>query len=109
LDGYAPGLKGSVIGRHPITTVDLAAGAHRGNLYHADLTLSQMGPWRPMPSLAGYRTPVERLWHTGAGAHPMGLQNGWSGRASGPSRLGELARHQRRGPRAGLVAGRPRA
>ena len=82
LDGYAPGLKGSVIGRHPITPVDLAAGAHRGNLYHADLTLSQMGPWRPMPSLAGYRTPVERLWHTGAGAHPMGLQNGWSGRTT---------------------------
>ena len=82
LDGYAPGLKGSVIGRHPITPVDLAAGAHRGNLYHADLTLAQMGPWRPMPSLAGYRTPVDRLWHTGAGAHPMGLQNGWSGRTT---------------------------
>jgi len=96
LDSYAPGLKGSVIGRHPITPVDLAAGAHRGNLYHADLTLSQMGLWRPMPSLAGYRTPVEHLWHTGAGAHPMGLQNGWSGRTTARTVLKALGRPSRR-------------
>jgi beta-carotene ketolase (CrtO type) len=82
LDGYAPGLKESVIGREPITPVDLAAHATRGNLYHVDLSLSQMGPWRPIPSLAGYRTPVGNLWHTAAGAHPMGLQTGWSGRST---------------------------
>lgn len=82
LDGYAPGLKGSVIGREPITPTDLAAHAPRGNLYHVDLSLAQMGPWRPIPSLAGYRTPVDRLWHSAAGAHPMGLQTGWSGRTT---------------------------
>jgi beta-carotene ketolase (CrtO type) len=40
----------------------------------------QMGPWRPTPSLAGYRTPIKGLYHSGAGAHPMGTVNGWSGR-----------------------------
>lgn len=82
LDGYSPGLKKSVIGLNVITPSDLEAGAHRGNLYHADLSMSQMGPWRPIPSLAGYRTPISGLWHSGAGAHPMGLQNGWSGRTT---------------------------
>ena len=41
-----------------------------------------MGPLRPTKSLSGYRTPVEHLWHTAAGAHPMGALNGWSGRTT---------------------------
>ena len=92
LDGYAPGLKDSVIGRAPITPADLAAHAPRGNLYHVDLGLAQMGPWRPIPSLAGYRTPVEHLWHSAAGAHPMGLQTGWSGRTTARTVLRALRR-----------------
>jgi beta-carotene ketolase (CrtO type) len=44
--------------------------------------MSQLGPWRPTPTLAGYRTPVAGLWHSGAGAHPIGLLNGWSGRTT---------------------------
>jgi beta-carotene ketolase (CrtO type) len=55
---------------------------YKGNLFHVDMTLSQFGPWRPTPSLAGYRTPVPGLWHTGAGAHPLGTLNGWSGRTT---------------------------
>ncbi|GAA5168600.1 hypothetical protein GCM10023321_62930 [Pseudonocardia eucalypti] len=46
------------------------------------MSLSQLGPWRPVPSLAGYRTPIERLWHTASGAHPVGGLTGWSGRTT---------------------------
>jgi beta-carotene ketolase (CrtO type) len=82
LDLYAPGLRESVIGHWVNTPKELAKKSFRGNIIHADMSLSQMGPLRPTPSLAGYKTPVDRLWHTAAGAHPMGALNGWSGRTT---------------------------
>jgi beta-carotene ketolase (CrtO type) len=84
LESYAPGLTDSVIGAHATSPQDLArfSPVHKGNLFHVDMTLSQFGPWRPVPSLSGYRTPVPGLWHTGAGAHPLGTLNGWSGRTT---------------------------
>ncbi|MEA2141783.1 MAG: hypothetical protein QOI64_213, partial [Solirubrobacteraceae bacterium] len=33
-------------------------------------------------SMAGYRTTIDGLWHTGAGAHPIGGVHGWSGRTT---------------------------
>ena len=81
-DSYAPGLADSVIGTYVKTPKTLGGQATGGNLIHADMTLSQFGPWRPTPSLAAYRTPVRQLWHTAAGAHPMGALNGWSGRTT---------------------------
>jgi beta-carotene ketolase (CrtO type) len=80
----APGTTASVIGATATSPQDLAHFSHvtKGNLFHVDMTLSQFGPWRPTPSLSGYRTPVAGLWHTGAGAHPLGTLNGWSGRTT---------------------------
>ncbi|HLF40853.1 MAG TPA: hypothetical protein VI854_05185, partial [Acidimicrobiia bacterium] len=68
---YAPGTRDAVIGLHATSPQDLRSFSpvHKGNLFHVDMSLSQFGPWRPTPSLAGYRMPVEGLWHTGAGAH----------------------------------------
>jgi beta-carotene ketolase (CrtO type) len=82
LDTYAPGLAESVIGHWVQSPKDLAKKSYRGNIIHADMSISQMGPLRPTKSLAGYRTPVAHLWHTAAGAHPMGALNGWSGRTT---------------------------
>jgi beta-carotene ketolase (CrtO type) len=82
LDEHAPGIKDAVIGSFVRTPDDYNAMAGRGNLYHADMTLAQLGPWRPTPSLAGYRTPVRNLWHSGSGAHPVGGLTGWSGRTT---------------------------
>jgi beta-carotene ketolase (CrtO type) len=88
-DGYAPGTRASVVGAHATSPQDLAgfSPVHKGNLFHVDMTLSQFGPWRPTPSLSGYRTPVDGLWHTGAGAHPLGTLNGWSGRTTARTML----------------------
>jgi beta-carotene ketolase (CrtO type) len=82
LEEHAPGLTDAVIGTFVRTPDDYRAIAGKGNLYHADMTLAQLGPWRPTPSLSGYRTPVENLWHSGSGAHPVGGLTGWSGRTS---------------------------
>lgn len=80
----APGVTASVIGWHATSPQELAliSPVHRGALMHVDMTLSQLGPWRPTRSLSGYTTPWRGVWHTGAGAHPSALLNGWSGRTT---------------------------
>jgi beta-carotene ketolase (CrtO type) len=81
---YMPDLKDLVIGSTPTSPADLASISkiHKGSAFHADPTLSQFGPWRPIPAMAGYRTPIEGLLHAGSGNHPMGTVNGWSGRTA---------------------------
>lgn len=78
----APGVKASVIGDFYVSPDDLSRFSYNtlGGPYHVDMTLSHMGPWRPTPSLSGYKSPIKGLYHTGAGAHPVGAINGWSGR-----------------------------
>jgi beta-carotene ketolase (CrtO type) len=97
LDTYAPGLADSVIGQWVQSPKKLAQKATRGNVVHVDMSLSQMGPLRPTKSLAGYRTPIENLWHTAAGAHPMGALNGWSGRTTART-VDRVLRRGGRGP-----------
>jgi beta-carotene ketolase (CrtO type) len=82
IDSYAPGLKSSVIGSYVKSPREIGNQVYRGSLYHVDMAMTQLGPNRPTPSLSGYRTPVDGLWHTAAGAHPMGALNGWSGRTT---------------------------
>jgi beta-carotene ketolase (CrtO type) len=82
LDPYVPGLSKAIIGASLQNPDSFRDRAHNGHVLHADVSINQMGPFRPTRSLAGYRTPVRRLWHTAAGAHPMGLLSGWSGRST---------------------------
>lgn len=84
LEDYAPGINASTIGARVTSPVDLEqeSGLHRGNLFHVDMSLNQFGPWRPTPSLSGYRTPVPGLFLGGAGSHPMGTLSGWCGRSA---------------------------
>jgi beta-carotene ketolase (CrtO type) len=81
-ESFAPGTAETIVGQSASGPRDLAkySDVHRGNLLHVDARITQMGPWRPTRSLSGYRTPWRGLWHAGAGAHPIGLLNGWSGR-----------------------------
>jgi beta-carotene ketolase (CrtO type) len=81
LHAKARGLAQAEIGRFAVSPDDLATYSYQcSHPFHLDMSLAQMGPWRPTPSLAGYRTPIKGLYHSGAGAHPMGTVNGWSGR-----------------------------
>lgn len=82
LESHLPGFKEHVLGDYLVTPETLPRFSYNNaqHPFHVDMTLSRMGPWRPTPSLSGYRTPIKGLYHAGAGAHPMGTVNGWSGR-----------------------------
>lgn len=84
VDQYAPGFRESIIDLHITTPDDFETRyhVHKGNYEHADVVLSQLGPWRPVPSLAGYTTPIDNLYHSGSGAFPMSFISGWPGRST---------------------------
>ncbi len=84
VERHLPGFTALVVSSFVHTPDDLVGWSHgtTGGPYHVDLSLDQLGPWRPWPSFAGYRTPIRGLYHAGAGAHPLGTLNGWSGRSA---------------------------
>jgi phytoene dehydrogenase-like protein len=84
VDRVAPGFAGSVEQMHVQTPLDLERelGLRRGNVMHVEMGLDQMFLYRPMPELAGYRTPVDGLYLTGASTHPGGGVFGASGRSA---------------------------
>ena len=81
--GYAPNLRrGTVLGSFLFTPLDIerrcsnmVRGSHHGGAY----TGGQIDGGRPVPGLAGYRTPVEGLYLCGAGCHPGGSIHGAPG------------------------------
>jgi beta-carotene ketolase (CrtO type) len=81
---YAPQAGDAVLDMHVTTPADFESRYHiaRGNYEHVDCSIAHMGPTRPVPSMAGWKTPVDGLWHSGAGAFPMAFLSGWPGRSS---------------------------
>ena len=84
VDAVAPGFAASVEQMHVQTPLDLERelGLRRGNVMHVEMSLDQMFAWRPLPELAGYRTPIDGLFLTGASTHPGGGVFGASGRSA---------------------------
>ncbi len=84
VDAAAPRFADSVEAMHVQTPLDLERelGLRRGNVMHVEMTLDSMFAWRPLPELAGYRTPLEGLYLTGASTHPGGGVFGASGRSA---------------------------
>ncbi len=80
----APGFTGSIEQVHVQTPLDLERelGLRRGNVMHVEMGLDAMFAYRPLPELAGYRTPVRGLFLTGASTHPGGGVFGASGRTA---------------------------
>jgi beta-carotene ketolase (CrtO type) len=58
--------------------------ARHGNPFanpnHIEMSIDQLLAFRPTPSLASYRTPIDGLFLTGAGTHPGGGITGVPGR-----------------------------
>jgi phytoene dehydrogenase-like protein len=69
---YIDGLSELAIDRQVMTPVDFEARfrAPDGNVYHVDPVATRFGPLRPAVGLAGYRTPVDGLFLSGASTHP---------------------------------------
>ena len=73
---YAPNMTwDNIIGYTPQTPYDCARMpnmAPEGNWAVIDHIPSQAGKFRPVPELAGHKTPIANLYATGSGWHPMG-------------------------------------
>ena len=84
VDAAAPGFSDTIEHVHVQTPVDLERelGLRRGNVMHVEMGLDSMFVYRPLPELAGYRTPVRGLYLTGASTHPGGGVFGASGRTA---------------------------
>ncbi|XP_010636817.1 pyridine nucleotide-disulfide oxidoreductase domain-containing protein 2 isoform X2 [Fukomys damarensis] len=82
VEAYAPGFKGSVVGRDILTPPDLERvfGLPGGNIFHCAMSLDQLYFARPVPLHSGYRSPLRGLYLCGSGAHPGGGVMGAAGR-----------------------------
>ncbi len=74
LEGYAPGLRDSILFQQVLTPWDLEQefGLSEGNIFHGELSPEQLLFLRPAPGWSRYRTPLRGLWLCGSGAHPGG-------------------------------------
>ena len=95
---YAPNVPGAVRALQVLTPVDLERtyGLTEGNIFHGDLSIDQLFLMRPVPGWARYRTPVNRLYLCGAGAHPGGGVTGAPGFNAAREVLRDLRRWGRR-------------
>jgi len=84
VERFAPGFADTIEHVHVQTPLDLERelGLRRGNVMHVEMGLDSMFSYRPLPELAGYRTPVRGLFLTGASTHPGGGVFGASGRTA---------------------------
>lgn len=82
LTEFAPGFKGSVIAKDPISPLDLERefSLTGGNIFHGAMVPHQLYFQRPLGGWARYRTPIKGLYLCGAGAHPGGGVIGACGR-----------------------------
>jgi phytoene dehydrogenase-like protein len=78
---YAPNVPNAIMARQVLTPLDLERtyGLTEGNIFHGDLRLEQLFFMRPVSGWSQYRTPIDRLYLCGAGAHPGGGVTGAPG------------------------------
>ena len=78
---YAPNMPGSVVARCVLTPLDLETrfAITEGNIFHGDLSLTQMFHMRPLAECSQYRAPIRGLYLCGAGTHPGGGVTGAPG------------------------------
>jgi phytoene dehydrogenase-like protein len=82
LAGFIPNLKNIILHRQVLTPWDMeqVVGLSQGNIFHGELSLSQLFFLRPVPGYAGYRTPIPNYYQCGSGTHPGGGISGAPGR-----------------------------
>lgn len=94
VEAHAPGFRASITARHVRTPALMAEelrwpGAHP---MYLDISLDQLGFWRPTRRLASHRVPgVENLYTCGAGTAPVGGIAGSSGKAAALKLLKQVA------------------
>ena len=78
---YYKGVEDMQVAVRPLVLPDIEERfwAIDGSVYHVDPTLSRFGPNKPVAGFAGYKTPVEGLYLTGSGTHPVAGISGMPG------------------------------
>jgi phytoene dehydrogenase-like protein len=102
IERFAPGFRDLILARHVLGPADLQrrnANLVGGDVGGGSYTLDQV-IFRPVPSLAPYRTPVRGLYLGSAATFPGGAVHGVPGRAAARLALAE-ARLRRLAPRMG--------
>ena len=61
-----------------------------GHPMYLDITLDQLGPLRPTRHLGDHRTPIARLYISGAGTNPTGGIAGTPGRMAAQALLEDV-------------------
>jgi phytoene dehydrogenase-like protein len=86
---YCPNLKDSILHRQVVTPWDLEqdVGLTEGNIFQGELSLEQLGPFRPVAGWSRYRTPINDLWMCGSCVHPGGGIMGAPGELAAKSLL----------------------
>jgi phytoene dehydrogenase-like protein len=71
---YYKGLDSLEIDRTVLGGPDIETrfNAPAGNVYHVDPLITRFGPMKPAVGFGAYRTPVQGLYLSGAGTHPVG-------------------------------------
>jgi phytoene dehydrogenase-like protein len=94
VESRAPGFKRSVQDAVPWTP-DIMQESERwpsAHPMHLDITLDQLGPFRPTRRLGGHRTPIDGLYISGAGTNPSGGILGTPGRMTARAVLRDVPR-----------------
>lgn len=89
---YFPNIKNLILHRQVLTPVDIERmiGISEGNIFHGELSLSQLYFLRPAAGWAKYRTPIKGYWQCGSGTHPGGGIMGAPGRLAALEMLKEM-------------------
>jgi phytoene dehydrogenase-like protein len=104
---YYKGVEDLQIAVRPLVLPDIEERfwAIDGSVYHVDPTLSRFGPNKPVVGFAGYRTPVEGLFLTGSGTHPVAGISGMPGQNAARTMLKQF-RLEDNGGRLGILKDR---
>jgi phytoene dehydrogenase-like protein len=81
MEAVAPGFTDSILHRQVIGPYDMehTYGLIGGNIFHGELSPSQLFHLRPAPGYADYRTPIRNLYQAGSATHGGGGVTGIPG------------------------------
>ncbi len=104
---YYKGVEDLQVAIRPLVLPDIEERfwAIDGSVYHVDPTISRFGPNKPVSGFAGYRTPVDGLFLTGSGTHPVAGISGMPGQNAARTMLKEF-RLEDSGGRFGMLKAR---
>ena len=93
VEDRAPGFRASIVGTATFTPDEMERGGRWPGAHpmYLDLSLDQLGFFRPTRQLGRHRTPVQGLYLSGAGTGPTGGIAGTPGRAAALALLSDTA------------------